>query len=76
MGANEHFFICRRFLRLRSRLLLLKQDKLSLLEQQLDDIDQKETLPLFLGKTRGDRNIARSSLLSEISWRLNDYGIT
>lgn len=37
--------LCRRFLRLLARLLSLKQDKISLLEKQLDDLDQKETCP-------------------------------
>ena len=75
IAANEHFFICRRFLRLRSKVLLLKQDNLCQLQQQLDDIDQNETLPLFLGKSRGDRNTDRTSLLSEISKSLDDYGM-
>ncbi|KAI1120330.1 hypothetical protein F5Y10DRAFT_273172 [Nemania abortiva] len=76
VAANPDFLICRRFVRLRSRLLSLKQDKLSQLEQQLDDLDQNETSPLFLGMSRCDRNTARTSLLAQISLLLDDYGIT
>lgn len=66
ISANTHFFIYRQFLRLRSRHLLLKQDKLCLLKQQLDDLDKNKTGRLFLRKTCSDRNIAYSSLHSEI----------
>jgi len=74
VAANPDFLVCRRFLRLRSRLLYLKQDKLSQLEQQLDNLDQNETSPLFLGMSRRDGNTARVSLLSQISVALGDYG--
>jgi hypothetical protein len=74
LSANPPFFICRRFNRLRARLLLLKQDKLSLLEQQLDQVDQEENFPLFLGKSRCDKNTERASLLSKIEDCLADYG--
>ncbi|KAI0436947.1 hypothetical protein F4803DRAFT_566438 [Xylaria telfairii] len=72
-AANPNFLICRRFLRLRSRILYLKQDKLVQLEQQLDNLDQNETSPLFLGMSRCDRNTARTSALSQISVLLDDY---
>ncbi|KAL7622013.1 hypothetical protein AAE478_007514 [Parahypoxylon ruwenzoriense] len=58
---------------MRGRLLLQKQDRLSVLEQKLDKIDQEETSPLFLGKLRVDRNQARASLLSQIDEHLADY---
>jgi hypothetical protein len=67
--------VCRRFLRLRARLLLLKQDKLALLEQQLDQIDKDEPRPLFLGCRRRDKNPERASLLSEIDAQLEAYGV-
>jgi hypothetical protein len=47
---------------LRGRLLLLKQDKLSILGQRLDEVDQQETSLLFLGKCRSDKNPDRISL--------------
>jgi hypothetical protein len=54
--------------------MLLKQDRLSVLEEQLEQIDKKETCLLFLGKRRCDRNIDRLSTLSEIEVALADYG--
>ena len=53
----------------------MKQDRLSMLEQRLDEVDQKETSPLFLGKSRCDGNADRLRLLSEIESRLDDYGM-
>jgi hypothetical protein len=46
-----------------------------MLEQRLDEIDQHETSPLFLGKSRSDRNADRLSLLSDIETCLADYGV-
>ncbi|KAL0932610.1 uncharacterized protein CTRU02_211573 [Colletotrichum truncatum] len=73
IAANDSFFVFRRFLRLRARVLLLKQDHLSVLEEKLDLLDEKEESPLFLGKSRCDRNEARKSLLLEIESCLSSY---
>jgi hypothetical protein len=56
LSAYEPFFLCRRFNRLRARLLLLKQDRLTVLEQRLDQIDEQETSLLFLETSRRDVN--------------------
>lgn len=74
LSAQPSFFVCRRFDRLRARVLLLKQDKLSLLEQQLDEIDENEKCAIFLGKSRCDSNADRAAVLAEIEDRLGDYG--
>lgn len=74
LSAQPSFFVCRRFDRLRARVLLLKQDKLSLLEQQLDEIDENEKCAIFLGKSRCDSNADRAAILAEIEDRLGDYG--
>jgi hypothetical protein len=66
--------MCRRFNKLRARLLLLKQDRLSQLEQRLEQVDQQEISLLFLGKSRCDINTDRISLLSKIDSCLADYG--
>lgn len=55
-------------------MLLLKQDRLSLLENKLESIDREEVSPLFLGKSRLDQNHERVALLSEIESCLVDYG--
>ncbi|OTB18770.1 hypothetical protein K445DRAFT_19378 [Daldinia sp. EC12] len=73
ISAYEPYFILRRFDRLRARIMLLKQDKLSVLEEKLNKIDEQETSVLFLGKSRSDNNPDRLGLLSEIENCLSDY---
>ncbi|OTA96297.1 hypothetical protein M434DRAFT_27945 [Hypoxylon sp. CO27-5] len=73
LSSYEPYFIFRRFDRLRARIILRKQDKLSILEQRLNEVDQKETSLLFLGKSRCDNNPDRLGLLSEIENCLGDY---
>ncbi|KAI0133390.1 hypothetical protein F4776DRAFT_133889 [Hypoxylon sp. NC0597] len=73
LSAYEPYFIFRRFDRLRARIILRKQDKLSILEQRLNELDQQETSLLFLGKSRCDNNPDRLGLLSEIENCLGDY---
>ncbi|KAL7798569.1 hypothetical protein V8C37DRAFT_368323 [Trichoderma ceciliae] len=73
LSAHRSWLICRRFDKLRARVLLLKQDKLSLLEQRLERIDQEESSLLFLGKSRCDGNVDRLSTLCEIESALADY---
>ncbi|KAA6413164.1 MAG: hypothetical protein FRX48_02908 [Lasallia pustulata] len=73
IAAHDPFHLCRRFSNLRARLLLLKQDRLSLLEKQLERIDLEETAVLFLGSSRCDSNMKRKSILSDIDTALADY---
>ncbi|KAK4210288.1 hypothetical protein QBC37DRAFT_322470 [Rhypophila decipiens] len=73
IAAYEPYFTCRRFDRLRARLLLLKQDKLSRLEEQLDELDRTESYLLYLGVSRVDKNPQRLAVLSEIDSCLADY---
>ena len=75
ISADRKLHICRRFAQLRTRLLLVKQDKLCLLESQLDLIDKEEISPLFIGSRRHDRNAEREKVLSEIDTALFEYGI-
>ena len=46
-----------------------------MLEKQLEQIDQEETCPLYLGMSRCDNNPARTSCLAEIESCLTDYGM-
>jgi hypothetical protein len=55
-------------------LLLLKQDKLSLLEKELSRVDAEENALLFLSSRRHDTNPERQSVLLEIDTALADYG--
>ncbi|KAK3983803.1 hypothetical protein QBC44DRAFT_338052 [Cladorrhinum sp. PSN332] len=73
ISAHNPYLLCRRFDKVRARLLLLKQDKLSILEERLEQVDREETSLLFLGKSRCDRNVERLALLSEIESGLADY---
>ena len=72
--AHPSFAICRRFLTIRARLLLMKQDELSILEEQLDAIDRNEPRKLFLGNARRDRNKSRKKTLRMMDTLLKDYG--
>jgi hypothetical protein len=45
-----------------------------LLEQRLDELDEAEQRPLFLGSMRRDQNEERQKLLQELDRALADYG--
>ena len=75
VGSHASFHVCRRFLRVRARLLLLKQDELSSLESQLDCIDHDETREIFLGNRRRDTNGERREILEKLDAALTDYGM-
>ncbi|KAF3064949.1 hypothetical protein GL218_02145 [Daldinia childiae] len=73
VASHNSFHLCRRFSGLRARLLLLKQDKLSLLEKQLEKIDRDEGPSLSLGSCRRDTNSERHEVLAKIQDALADY---
>jgi hypothetical protein len=75
IAAHDSFYVSRRFSTLRSRLLFVKQDKLSVLEEKLQAIDKEEPAALFLGKSRLDTNQERLSVLAEIDSTMADYGM-
>lgn len=75
IASHESFSFCRRFSYLRARLLLEKQDHLSLLEKQLGDIDSEESNRLHLSSSRLDGNEKRKQVTKEIDNALVDYGI-
>jgi uncharacterized protein DUF6594 len=64
MAAHDSFQVIRRFSNLRTRLLLLSQDRVAQLEKKLDKIDRDESSPLFLGSSRRDKNEERQCVLS------------
>ena len=72
--AYPGFHIFRRFSKLRARLLLRKQDRLSMLEARLEELDHAEDISLFLASNRLDGNNRRQSLLDEIEKVLQEYG--
>ncbi|UKZ90843.1 uncharacterized protein TrAFT101_005842 [Trichoderma asperellum] len=75
LNSDKSFQVWRRFSTLRTRLLLLKQDELSRLEEQLENIDaeDEELFPIFLGNNREDTNQDRKEILKKIDIALNDY---
>ncbi|KAF8862660.1 hypothetical protein BDZ45DRAFT_584922 [Acephala macrosclerotiorum] len=73
IGAHSSFCICRRFSMVRARLLLLKQDRVSVLEAQLEKVDCEETKFLFLGNARRDKNEKRKAVLTQLDVALADY---
>ncbi|KAL9479977.1 hypothetical protein ACSS6W_004763 [Trichoderma asperelloides] len=75
LNSDKSFQVWRRFSTLRTRLLLLKQDELSRLEEQLENIDAEDerSFPIFLGNNREDNNQDRKEILKKIDIALNDY---
>ncbi|KAL7934282.1 hypothetical protein V8C35DRAFT_39002 [Trichoderma chlorosporum] len=73
VASHHSFHLCRRFSTLRTRLLLLKQDKLTILERQLEKIDRDEVAKLSLGSCRADSNEERHAVLAKIDDALADY---
>jgi hypothetical protein len=76
MASHDGFLIFRRFSNLRTRLLLLAQDRVAQLEKILNRIDEEEIAPLFLACSRRDKNTARQAVLSEIQEALATYGMS
>ena len=56
------------------RHLLQKQDKVSRLEEALDDINTKETREIFLDCMRPDVNPERLQILQQSKVALDEYG--
>lgn len=54
--------------------MLLKQDRVAILEARLEEIDRKEKSALFLGSSRDDRNAERATVLNDLDRALADYG--
>ncbi|KAK3295117.1 uncharacterized protein B0H64DRAFT_394294 [Chaetomium fimeti] len=67
------FFAFRSFRQLRARLLLLQQDEIGVLEARLNQVDREEASPFYLGTCRGDRNVARADIITQIHSKLADY---
>lgn len=74
IASHDSFSVARRFLNLRSRLLLLKQNRVVRLERKLNKIDRDEDTPLFLGSSECDQNKEREKVLAEIDEAMEDLG--
>ena len=74
INAHPTLNVFRRFSKLRARIILRKQDTLSVLEQRLENLDSQETTALFLASNRLDGNSERQTVLNDIETALQDYG--
>ncbi|KAI1045815.1 hypothetical protein LB505_014109 [Fusarium chuoi] len=72
ISSHESFFVARRFLNVRARLLLLKQNRVVALESKLHKIDRDEDRPLFLGSCQRDQNTDRAKVVAELDEALED----
>ena len=74
INAHPTLNVFRRFSKLRARIILRKQDMLSVLEQRLESLDSQETTALFLASNRLDGNSERQTVLDHIETALQEYG--
>ncbi|KAJ4413016.1 hypothetical protein N0V82_008604 [Gnomoniopsis sp. IMI 355080] len=73
IAALDNFQVFRRFSHVRTRLLLLKQDRIVELEERLNDIDRDETKEVFHATRRGDRNEDRKAVVEELDKQLESF---
>jgi len=57
------------------RMLLIKQDEISILEEELSKLDEDEQSEMFLGSSRQDMNQARKSVLLKLDEAFKLYGM-
>ncbi|KAF8243889.1 hypothetical protein K440DRAFT_667571, partial [Wilcoxina mikolae CBS 423.85] len=72
-ASQPSFSIIRRFLIVRMRLLLYKQDEICVLEEELNRIDREEPCELFLGNRRRDTNQQRKEVMKNLEEKLAEY---
>ena len=77
VASDDDFFVIRRFDRLNARVILRMQDRISFLEERLEEIDQKcrkmKTGVGDNGTLRHDTEIERRKILGELEERLEKY---
>ena len=82
MNSDENFLIARKYGFLRSRVLLYRQDELSVLEKDLIALDEDdyENRPMALQSRKEDENndpdpkSGRKMLMQKIDNKLKEYG--
>ena len=74
IDAHPALNVFRRFSKLHARVILRKQDLLSILEQRLETLDEQEISTLNLASNRLDGNTERQAILDEIETVLQEYG--
>ena len=79
--SDQNLMLYRRFSCLQARLLLNKQDELRQLENELGEMDLKDSLNdekrnwLFSRETNCREDSGRSALISKIEIKFNEYGM-
>ncbi|KAK8061059.1 hypothetical protein PG997_015280, partial [Apiospora hydei] len=73
LNAHPALHNFRRFTRVRMRLLLLKQDEITVLEEKLDQIDDAEARELNLGCARLDNSEERLQVVDKLRSSLAEY---
>lgn len=74
LGHYSKFQTFRRFRNVRMRMILLKQDQISRLEEELNEVDQAEAVELYLGSCRRDQNHKREDVLRRLDEAFSAYG--
>ena len=74
MQSDKKFILFRRFGNIHVRLLLHKQDDISMLEKKLDELDNNDTNAFFLNSRRADQNAERHAVLTELESKIKEYG--
>lgn len=75
ISSDSDLQIYRRFTRIRTRMILQKHYEISLLEKEIDQIDNDERNPLHLGCLQRDSNQARHSTFRRLNDLIEEYAI-
>ncbi|KAJ4387291.1 hypothetical protein N0V93_007880 [Gnomoniopsis smithogilvyi] len=73
LSTHPSFHNFRRFTKIRMRLLLLQQDRITRLEDRLDLLDSQESQEIFLGCVRRDVNPDRLQVFEDLAGALKVY---
>lgn len=65
----------RGFGQLHARVLLQKQDEITEIEQQINELDKNEATAFFLRSRRMDPSVERKKLIADAEQKLLDYSI-
>lgn len=74
-SSHRSFYVFRRFSSVRARLLLYKQDIITQLESELEQVDRDESQPLFHGSRRRDINAGRRAILIQLDAAVSEFGL-
>lgn len=73
VNSDLNLMLFRGFGQLHARVLLQKQDEITEIEQQLNELDKIEANAFFLRSRRMDPSIERKKLVADAEQKLLDY---